>query len=84
MEKKLDVKMVMRVFEKIRTHGQKTAEGYKLSGVEAISDFDGYTIFLKNREVTLTLFFHHRYDVQFTKIKAFDDFIKQLKKLDHF
>ena len=48
MKNDIDAKMLLRVYEKITSLGKKSSEGHSFEGVIAFSDFDGYTVYLKD------------------------------------
>ena len=81
-EQRLDVKKAMRVFHLVQTHGEKKAQAYHWQQLEASSDFDGYTLFLKFRSTTLTLFFHHKYHIDLSSRQELDAFFELLDTLD--
>lgn len=83
MEHALDIKLAMRVFNKIQTHGIKTHDGHMYEGFEAISSYDGYTIFLKNNEVDLFIYFHSNYNIHYETMNDVEKFMHQLEQIDH-
>ena len=46
MKNELDSKFLLQVFDKIRQHGAKEDEQYKLNGITAFTDHDGYTLYI--------------------------------------
>ena len=85
MKNDLDLHMLLRVFEKIRSNGEAIEHGHKLEGVNATSDFDGYTVFMSDVQCNLTLFFHNKYECDYPTEKAREDFEKRLLYIDkHF
>ncbi|TCI02369.1 DUF3081 domain-containing protein [Corallincola luteus] len=79
----LDIHQCLRVFDKVRRHGVKTESGHHFQGLTASSDFDGYTAFLSSNDVTLTLFFHNKYDLEYRQHGDVDAFVKLLSVIDH-
>ncbi|AWB66465.1 DUF3081 domain-containing protein [Saccharobesus litoralis] len=63
MKNQLDVSGLLAAFNKISQYGQRTESGYKLDGIEASSDFDGYTVYLSDGVSQLTVFFHNKYQL---------------------
>ncbi|MEC7824638.1 MAG: DUF3081 family protein, partial [Pseudomonadota bacterium] len=47
MKNELDSKFVLQVFDKIRNNGEQVEEKYRLEGVLAFTDFDGYTLYMQ-------------------------------------
>lgn len=83
MDHSLNIKLAMRVFNKIQNKGQKTHDGYRYEGFEAISSYDGYTIELKNQEVDLFIGFHSSYHINFKTMSDVEKFMHQLEQIDN-
>ena len=81
-EQKIDVKMALRVFDKITQKGEKTDDGWRYRGLTASTDFDGYTVFLRSQTVELTIFFHNKFSVDCRRSTDLDEFIGLLEKID--
>jgi hypothetical protein len=73
---------VLKVYQTIVKHGQKVADGHRLDGITALSDFDGYTIVLKDDKVSLALHFHNKYDIQSDNPLAEREFFEKLQRID--
>ena len=73
---------VLRVFNLVTTHGERTDSGYVYEGLHASTDFEGYTIILSNNKVTYTLFFHNKYRAEYQHSRDWDDFLKQLTEVE--
>ena len=82
MKNDIDVHALLRVFEKIRTHGEHEGHVYKLEGVQAQSDHDGYTVMMNDVECNLTLFFHNKYEFDYPSERAREAFEKRIKFID--
>jgi hypothetical protein len=82
MQNELDSKFLLRVFDKITNHGDKTDDGHRLDGVTAFSDFDGYTVFLQDAKVKMSFGFHNTYHFDYDSSQDFADFEKKLKNID--
>jgi hypothetical protein len=82
MKNEIDSKFVLSVFEKMRQHGEKQHQNYVLGGLEAFTDFDGYTLFIEDALVKLRFGFHNQYDFKYTKQEHFDQFIKKMSAID--
>ncbi len=65
MNSRLDVKVCLSVFNHILSHGEQCDGNYVFQGFKAWSDFDGYTCFLNYSNVTLTMMFHGKYEVDY-------------------
>lgn len=82
LDEKLDIKMALRVFQKIIDHGKRSEAGYTLNGLTAISDIDGYNVSLTDEYVTLHILFHSRYTLDFSRRKDLIVFLDRLHTLD--
>jgi len=80
-EKRVDTYQALLAFEHIRTQGKQVNGEYHFEGFTAFTDFDGYTVTISQRDVTLTIFFHNKYDVSFKDAEDLDNFLKQLYNL---
>lgn len=81
MNNELDMNGMLRLFELVRQHGERTEQGYRLEGLEAWSDFDGYTIFLRHGSTILTLGFHSQYKFDYPNSAALADFLQLTDRL---
>ena len=77
----LKYKDFLYVFNLIQTKGIKLGSEYELLGVRAQHDFDGYTCWLTYKDLTITLLFHSKFDVQFDKKETFNEFYKKVNSL---
>ncbi|RDV29172.1 DUF3081 domain-containing protein [Alteromonas aestuariivivens] len=82
MKNELDSKFVLRVFEKIRQHGEKQGDKYVLNGVTAFTDLDGYTLFIEDATVKLQFGFHNQYNFDYQSQAQFESFEKKLRQID--
>ena len=65
---------MLNVFSLITQHGVKKGDQYVLNQVAAWTDFDGYTCFLSDQQVTITLYFHNKYQVDAISTQALEQF----------
>lgn len=77
-DRTVDAHTALLAFEIIRTKGDQKNGEYLYEGFTASTDFDGYTVFIKDNKVSLTLMFHNKYDVQFEKREDLDKFLDRL------
>lgn len=82
MKNEIDSKFILRVFETIRLKGEKKGDSYFLEGIEASTDFDGYTLFLKDALVELSFGFHNQYHFNYEKEEHSEQFIRKLQAID--
>lgn len=78
MQNRLDVKICLKVFNKVQTEGEKKGDRYYCDSFEAWSDFDGYTCFLRYGDTTVTLMFHGKYHLECPDEQAFERFERKL------
>ena len=71
----------LRLFDLISSKGVKSGSEYELSGIRAQHDFDGYTCWLAYKDLTITLLFHGKFDVEFENKDTFDEFYKKANSL---
>ena len=82
MKNELDSKFVLQVFDKIRNNGEQVEEKYRLEGVLAFTDFDGYTLYMQDALVSMQFGFHNQYCFDYQKSEDFEAFEKKLKYID--
>lgn len=81
MKNEVDSKFVLQVFEKIRLHGEQSEQGHFLEGINAYTDFDGYTLYLTDALVTLSFGFHNQYHFDYEQSEHLEQFQKKLKHI---
>lgn len=82
MKNELDSKFLLRVFEKIRQHGEKDEDVYSLDGIRAFTDFDGYTLYIEDALVKLRFGFHNQYHFDYESSSHYEAFEKKLMHID--
>lgn len=78
MKNSIDLKQCLSVYDKVTSQGETKDGCYYLDGFKAWTDFDGYNCFLQYQDVTVTLMFHGKYDVQFSHADSLKMFEKKL------
>jgi len=81
MKNEIDSKLVLAVFDKIRSHGERQEDRYFLEGVFASSDFDGYTLYLNDALVNLSFGFHNQYHFDYDSAEHLEQFQKKLEHI---
>ncbi|KZY71025.1 hypothetical protein A3742_00585 [Oleiphilus sp. HI0071] len=81
LKQKIEVRKALKAFELIRQFGEQEGDEYRLYGVSASSDFDGYNLLLKDARVKLHIFFHNKFECDFDSKSALDAFIGKLDAL---
>jgi hypothetical protein len=71
----------LEVFNVITSKGEKQEDGYEYKGIRAWHDFDGYTCWLAYKDLTITMFFHNKYEVDFDKQETFSLFTKKVNQI---
>ncbi len=82
MKNDLDTKKLLRVFDKIRQNGESTDGTYRLEGVKAYTDFDGYTVFIEDASVKLSFGFHNQYHYDYENKSQRESFDKKIDNID--
>lgn len=82
METHFDIKQILRVYQKIVDHGQQIENHYRLGGVNAESDFDGYNLLLFDEAVKLHIFFHNTHKFDYKRNVELEAFMEKLKQID--
>lgn len=80
MQNELDVRQALAVYHKIVQQGTAKEHYHLLDGIRAWSDQDGYTVFLGNDCVTLSVFFHNKYHFDSPDTSATADFMQRIKR----
>lgn len=83
IDEKLTARVALDVYQKIVDEGVKVGDEYRLNGLYAFSDHDGYTLFIRDTYVTLTVFFHNKLNLDFRKRIHRDEFISSVIRLYH-
>ncbi len=81
MENQIDTKLCLKVFNLVRTHGDKRESVYHYQNVKVWTDFDGYTCYLQYGNAILTLLFHGKYQFEYPSSNDFELFIKKITQL---
>lgn len=81
MKEKVDISVVLRAIACIQSKGKTRGNGFSYRGIELESDYDGYTVVLRNADVSLTVLFHNKFDLNFRNRPALDDFYDTIKKI---
>ena len=82
MEKRFDINQALRVFDKIVSNGIKNQDKYTYKNLSAWNAIDGYTVQLSDESVTLSIYFHSKYEFDYKNSKQLADFIKKLARVD--
>lgn len=81
MRNEIDTKQLLHGYNIICTSGQKNELGHMLGGIKAWTDFDGYSVYLSNGLVTLSVYFHGKYHAEYQKNDELEQFLKQLRRI---
>ncbi|MDO6544027.1 DUF3081 domain-containing protein [Photobacterium sanguinicancri] len=81
MDNRLTIREFLRVFDCIRSNGDKLEHKYQWGEIDAWHDYDGYTCWLRYKDVTVTLMFHGSLKVEYDKASNYSDFIEQCLSL---
>ncbi|GGB52443.1 DUF3081 domain-containing protein [Shewanella inventionis] len=96
MKNEIDIHRALKVFNKVTQYGEKrTAKSddtqksvfgndYYLCGITAQTDHDGYTIVLSDTQVSLTVFFHNKYQFEYPSNEALDNFLRRFSDVENY
>ena len=82
MESRLTIKEFLRVFDSIRSKGDRLDHKYQLGEMIAWHDYDGYTCWLGYKDVTVTLMFHGSLKIEYDSSTNYADFIERCLALN--
>jgi hypothetical protein len=66
----------LQIYDSITSEGIKLDGVYEYLGIRAWHDFDGYTCWIGYKDLTITLLFHGRFDIDY----KYEDTLKQFYK----
>tara|TARA_R110001583_G_scaffold67490_8_gene192969 strand:- start:14000 stop:14260 length:261 start_codon:yes stop_codon:yes gene_type:complete len=78
---KVKKRNMLEVFNVITTKGAKKDGAYELLGIRASQDFDGYTCWLTYKDLTVTLLFHGKYDLEYKEKETLKAFFNKISSL---
>lgn len=74
-------KELLHIFDLVSSNGHKIQGVWELQGIRVWHDFDGYTCWLAYKDLTVTLLFHGKLDVEYDDIDTISEFANQCKLL---
>jgi hypothetical protein len=77
MDSRLTTKEFLRVFERVRSTGERIDQKFRLGEMYAWHDYDGYTCWLNYRDITVTLMFHGSLKIECDRSSNYTDFTNQ-------
>ncbi|MCL1114564.1 MULTISPECIES: DUF3081 domain-containing protein [Shewanella] len=96
MKNEIDIHRALKVFNKVTQYGEKRmtantdakasvfGSDYYLCGISAQTDHDGYTIVLSDAQVSLTVFFHNKYQFEYPSNDALDNFLRRFNDVENY
>lgn len=82
MSTDIDIRQALRVFQVIAEKGEQRGNRHYFKGIYATSGFDGYDIELTDEKVTLNIYFHSKFDLDYKNQIDRDSFFEKLSKID--
>ena len=70
----------LSLFDYLISHGAKTDGKYKINGLTAWHDLDGYTCFIGYKDLMMTLYFHNKFSIEYEDsktLKHFEQIVEQ-------
>jgi hypothetical protein len=80
-EHKVESKKFLELYELIRKNGDKTELGHRFEGLEAYTDFDGYSVYVTDGFVTLKIGFHNTHHMDYLTQLQLDDFFTKVNRI---
>jgi hypothetical protein len=81
MHNSINIPHFLQLVAKITQYGEKTPEGYRYENFTVYDEMDGYQVTITNGFVTLTIFFHQKYDIDYPDERSLEQFQKQAEAL---
>ena len=82
MDTHVDVRQALRVFQRVQEIGTREGDTFSYKGIAATSDYDGYTLILKDDYVTLTILFHSPLKLEYRGNVPLVRFLERLDGID--
>lgn len=82
MDKKPDVYQALRVYQKIVQFGFRKSNSFLLDGLTANPGVDEYSITIKDDNVSLDIYFHNRYQINYTDSNTLLHFLNKIDSID--
>lgn len=82
MQEIFDVRQGLRVFHKVRSHGEANGHEHILNGIGVSTDFDGYTLHLHDSAVDAFIYFHNTFKVDSPSTAAMKNFLLRMQRID--
>lgn len=74
-------KDAIAAYQVIREKGTQQNAAYEYGGITAETDWDGYTVFLKDNHVSMTVYYHYKYQLDYENIEQLDAFRLKIKAI---
>ncbi|MBV7298131.1 DUF3081 family protein [Enterovibrio paralichthyis] len=81
MKNELDPTKLLAAYEVVMQKGTETELGKIYQGVEAVSDYDGYNVFLRGIGVEVHIGFHNTYNIKYDQLHIRDSFLQKIDAL---
>ncbi|MFC3023609.1 DUF3081 domain-containing protein [Vibrio zhugei] len=78
MKNEIEQTKILHAYENIMKHGKPTEFGKIYEGIEAYSDYDGYSVYLRGSGVELSVGFHNTYNLDYQSEHQKEDFLKKI------
>jgi hypothetical protein len=75
--REIQLRDFLQIYDAISTNGVKVDGVYEYLDIKAWHDFDGYTCWISYKDLTITLLFHGRFEMDY----KYEDTLKQFYKI---
>lgn len=81
LNKCLSYRDYLHLFDVVSSKGEKIDGIFEYSNIKTWHDFDGYTCWLSYKDLRVTLMFHSKFQVEYTKKATLEEFLKKVTLL---
>lgn len=82
MDTHIETATLLSVFQKVLDNGERVDGKSRLDGISASTDYDGYTVFLEDAKVKMTVFFHNTRQTDYESKSDLEKFCQKIKRID--
>lgn len=76
LNERLSYRDYLHLFDVVSSRGEKIDGVFEYSNIKTWHDFDGYTCWLSYKDLMVTLMFHSKFQVEYTKNETLEEFSK--------
>ncbi|WP_053982098.1 DUF3081 family protein [Marinagarivorans algicola] len=77
----INPKDVVKAYQVIRDKGVREEAGYRYKGLLAENDVDGYTVFVNDGQVSMAVYYHYKYHLDYADTQQLERFKLKIDEL---